>query len=491
MDNRNYRPDTRRAHPKLRLDDMRDRKSTFVMIPGTVILLWVWSLSIQAAELTHGPMIGHTTDRTARIWVRAKGPCGFDVHIMPKTGGIAIVSEMIKLEEEDNFCGSVLVSGLIPSITYAYRVFLNHNERSSPVVQEFTTHPPVGKPGIARIGFGHSVRGTGEQTIWRAVAAKKPHLFIFLGDNIYSNSTDPVKQRRMYLQYRADPHFRAFGATTSIYAIWDDHDYGVDASDRTQVGKERSLKTFYEIWPNPQSAEGSGGIWGRFTIGQAEFFLLDVRYHRSPLFETDGPAKTMLGKEQRQWFIKSLAESKAVFKFPVSGSSWNCNGTDAWNRRFMYEYDVILAHARNHHIPGIILLGGDQHFHMIGVRPLESWGGYDLHEWMAGQLWNHRRDRDSGFYRGFGLITVDTKAKPATARLEFFDHLGNPRKGRRVLYTTMGALRALWNSPPGVTGAPPKALDRFRPRTSGGLWEALPETTGETLTENDLKWPAK
>ena len=157
----------------------------------------------------------------------------------------------------------------------------------------------------------------------------------------------------------------------------------------------------------------------------------------------------------------------------------------------MYEYDIILAHACNHHIPGIILLGGDQHFHMIGVRPLESWGGYDLHEWMAGQLWNHQRDRDSGFYRGFGLITVDTKAKLATARLEFFDHLGNPREGRRVLYTTMGALRALWNSPPGVMGTPPKALDRFRPRTSGGLWEALPETTGETLTENDLKWPAK
>lgn len=100
----------------------------------------------------------------------------------------------------------------------------------------------------------------------------------------------------MYLRFRADPHFRAFGATTPIYAVWDDHDYGLDNSDRTQPGKERSLKTFNEIWPNPKSqAFHSPGIWSRFTVGCTEFFLLDVRYHRSPNKDPDGSAKTMLG----------------------------------------------------------------------------------------------------------------------------------------------------------------------------------------------------
>ena len=101
-------------------------------------------------------------------------------------------------------------------------------------------------------------------------------------------------------------------------------------------------------------------------------------------------------------------------------------------------------------------------------------------------LWT--REKDSG-NRAFGLITLDTTVTPPTARLEFFDVYGNPREGRRIPYTTHGALRALWNSPPGATEDPPRAIDGELRRTSGPLWNALPISTGETLTLDDLQWP--
>jgi len=421
----------------------------------------------QASMLTHGPIIGHTTDTTTRIWVRADEPCKMQVRFSSK--GRTIVSETIRLVEENNFCGSAEVTGLSPKTTYSYRVFLDNKEQGSDVRQEITTFSRALEPGIIRIGFGHSLRGSGTQDIWKAVAAKKPDLFILMGDNIYSDSTEPARQRRMYLQFRADRYFRAFGASTPIYAVWDDHDYGKDNSDRTQPG-----------------------IWTRFTAGGAEFFLMDVRYHRSVNSDPDGPAKTMLGKEQLAWLQNSLASSKAVFKFPVSGSSWNCGGPEAWNHTFTYEYDALVKHLASNKIPGVILLGGDQHTCKIAVRPKESWGGYDLHEWMAGQLWNSKAERDKGYSRAFGLITLDTIKKTATARLEFFDRLGEPHQGRRILYTTLGALRGLLDSPAGVTGVPKENLryiDRLRPKTSGLLWEIMPVTTGETLTEKDLNWP--
>jgi hypothetical protein len=111
---------------------------------------------------------------------------------------------------------------------------------------------------------------------------------------------------------------------------------------------------------------------------------------------------------------------------------------------------------------------------------------------MAGQLWNSERDREKGYFRAFGLITVNTKGEPAEARLEFFDLNGQPHQGRRILYTELGALRAMLDSPQGVTNvsqANRRYIDRLRPGTSGELWEALPCTTGETLTEHDLRWP--
>jgi len=473
---------------------LKVKSKTLITFLVLVILCLALQSSAKAGVLTHGPMVGHTTDTTALIWIRAEGLCEMQVRLTPKSGGRTIVSETVRLTEEDNFCGSAEIRGLSARTTYSYRVFLDNKEQRCPVRQEFTTFAPPQKPCIVRIGFGHCLRGSGVQKIWRAIGAKKPDLFILMGDNIYSNSTEPAKQRRMYLQFHADPYFRAFGATTPIYAVWDDHDYGLDNSDRTQPGKQRSLKTFNEIWPNPKSqAVQTPGIWTRFTAGCAEFFLMDVRYHRSPNRDPDGPTKTMLGAEQLTWLRKSLADSSAVFKFPVSGSSWNCGGPEAWNHTFKFEYDALVEHIASRQISGIILLGGDQHVCKIAVRPRESWNGYDLHEWMAGQLWNSKTDRDKGYFRGFGLITLDTIEKPATARLEFFDHLGQPHRGRRILYTTLGALRSLLDSPAGVTGVSKenlKYIDRFRPKTSGPLWESLPVTTGETLTEHDLAWPS-
>ena len=458
-------------------------------ITAAFLYLMLCSTAI-ASTLTHGPMVGHTSHTTVSIWVRADEACDFRASATPKSGDGSIFSNAVSLTEENNFCGSVQIEGLKPLTNYIYKIFLNDVEQAPLVAQEFRTFPLPGQKGIVRIGIGHSLIGSGEQTTWQTIQSQKPDLFILMGDNIYSDSTEPAKQRRMYLQFRADPYFRSFCASTPIYAIWDDHDYGKDNSDRTQPGRERSLKTFNEIWCNPTSqALESPGIWTSFTVGGAEFFLLDVRYHRSPNKDLDSPEKTMLGAEQRDWLVNSLAKSNAIFKFPVSGSSWNCGGKEAWNHRFMYEYDLILSQIAKRRIPGIILLGGDQHFCKIGVRPGDSWRGYDLHEWMAGQLWTRAKDVDN---RAFGMITLDTTATPPEAKLEFIDAHGNPREGRRIIYTELGTLRALLDSPPGTVMDPPPdrwTLSGELKRSTGALWDAMPISTGETLTLEDLQWP--
>ena len=147
------------------------------MIIIRILLFYVaFCSSAIAATITHGPMLGHTTDTTVRVWVRADGPCDFYVRAIPKQGGMTILSETIRLVKVDNFCGSVQVEGLSPLTTYTYSVLLDSEAQSLIVVQEFKTFPKPGEPGIVRIGFGHSIRGKGEQMTWRAIASKKPDL---------------------------------------------------------------------------------------------------------------------------------------------------------------------------------------------------------------------------------------------------------------------------------------------------------------------------
>ena len=468
--------------------------------------MWRWAIVLAilplsapgaqgAPRLTHGPIVGHTTSRSATIWVRADGPCELRVRAQQEGGGEAIVSPRAKLVAEDNFCGTVQLVGLSPNTVYRYTVLLDGEPQRATVEQWFRTFPRPGTRAIIRVGFGHSLaRDPGEQITWRAVDGKRPDLFILMGDNIYSNTTDPAVQRRMYLNFRADRWFAAFAAHTPIYAIWDDHDYGENNSDRRQRGKERSLKTFFEIWPNPApEARHSKGIWSRFVVGRAEFFLLDVRYNRSPDNDPDGPQKTMLGREQRQWLVRALAASGADFKFLVSGSSWNCGGQEAWNHRYAYEYDWLLEQIRRYRVTGIILLGGDQHACKISVRPGETWDGYDLHEWMAGRLWERRPEKCA-----FGMITMDTTRTPATAKLEFFDLYGKPKQGRLVPYTPAKAPAKLWDELLDKQGVPPEQKRAVKPsrepwdgeiRPSGGLWKLLPKNTGEVISLAQLQFP--
>ena len=76
----------------------------------------------------------------------------------------------------------------------------------------------------------------------------------------------------------------------------------------------------------PAKADGSASYsigrrcYGKFSVSNCDFFLLDTRSHRN-LHNVDKPANpkaTMLGKQQLKWLKDSIGKSKADFIFIVS-----------------------------------------------------------------------------------------------------------------------------------------------------------------------------
>lgn len=344
---------------------------------------FVSSAQTSAPYLALGPMIGHTGPDETRIWAKASGPTRLAIRV----GRAADLSDARTIEgpalaTDSDFMGQVRITGLEPLTTYHYAILLDGQPVMSRPFPTFTTAPAVGAPSKSRIAFSSCVGRFGYLTaaIWAEMAARtKFDLLLMLGDNTYADSTDPVIQRRHYYDHRSVLGYADITRRVPTYAIWDDHDYGPNDSDRTAVGKEISLQTFQQLWANPSyGLPDDPGVYFKFSRGEIDFFMLDNRYHRSPNRAPDDGTKTMLGAKQLAWFKREILASKARVKFIASGSEWEPNGhLDSWTS-FARERDEIFDFLREHDVQGVIFLSGDRHFtgaYQINHRFIEVTAG--------------------------------------------------------------------------------------------------------------------
>lgn len=320
-----------------------------------------------SAYLEFGPMIGHTGPRDTRIWAKASQSARLGVRIGtdPTLARARAVSGPA-LGTNSDFMGHVRVEGLQPATRYHYAVTLGGKDAMLPPYPSFMTAPEIGAAGKSRIAFSSCVGRTASlaAAIWADMSARtKFDLLLMLGDNTYADSTDPAVQRRHYYDHRSALGYAEITRRVPTYAIWDDHDYGPNDSDRTAKGKEISLQTFQQFWANPAyGLPDDPGVYFKFSRGDVDFFMLDNRYHRSPNKAPDDGTKTMLGAKQLAWFKRELLASKAKVKFVASGSEWEPNSHgDSWTS-FGREREEIFGFMREHDVQGVILLSGDRHF---------------------------------------------------------------------------------------------------------------------------------
>lgn len=329
-------------------------------------------LLLQALEL--GPLVGGLSHEDARIWVKADGPATFAVRWGRREDlSDAKLVQGPKLESATAFAGQLRLQGTAPAALHHYEVLLDG--KTPGPRGTFTTPPLPGTKGSLRFAFTSCAGKTGKEAepAWNDLAGRSFDLHLMLGDNHYADSTDPEKLRAAYASHRAVPSFLTIARRTPTLGIWDDHDYGPDNSDGSTPGKERSLQVFRDYWANPGSGEAENpGIYFRFSWGDVEFFMIDVRYHRTPNKAPEDGTKTMLGRRQLAWLKEAVRMSKATFKVLASGSEWQTNTQpDCW-KSFLRERDELFDALKD--VTGLLLISGDRHFtggYQIGGRFLE------------------------------------------------------------------------------------------------------------------------
>jgi alkaline phosphatase D len=342
-------------------------------------------------RLMEGPMVGGVKSDAITLWGRASGE--FDIDVEYGTDPDLLEprrSAPVRVTAETDYTARITLGGLAPGTRYYYRLRVDGVPDRYRTTPSWTRTAPAGAAPF-RVAFGSCARHQldPEQAIFHAIAAAEPDLFFWLGDNIYADTASSWVMAEDYRRQRAIASSQPLLRTVPQLAIWDDHDFGLNNSDRGNPLRETSLAAFRNYWANPASGlPDCPGVFFQYAYGGVDFFFLDGRYHRSPNPDPDGPQKTLLGACQRDWLQTALAASRAPFKVLACGSGWSSEdgpAGDTWGA-FLAERDALFDFIRDRRIEGVFCLSGDTHFGEVNCIPWSQRGGYDIYDLVSSPL---------------------------------------------------------------------------------------------------------
>ena len=351
-----------------------------------------------ASLLRSGPMVGYSEMREVMLWVQTTVPARVQVRYWPEGKPADVRATAEQETRAAAACTAHLLADRVePGRRYEYELRINGRPAPRPYplrfqtlpLWQYRTDPPaftfatgscayINEPGADRPGEAYG----GHYEIFDAIYRNHPDFMLWLGDNCYLREPDWGSRTGVLHRYshtRALPELQPLLGSVHHYAIWDDHDYGPNDSDRSYPGKNWTLEAFKLFWANPVSdVNRRGGITGTFVWGDVQFFLLDDRWFRSPDHRRTGQ-RGMLGDAQIEWLLDALVYSKAPFKIVATGGQvLNPVAVYETYAIFPEERERLLKAIADEGIEGVFFLTGDRH-HTV-LSKLDRPGAYPLYD---------------------------------------------------------------------------------------------------------------
>lgn len=334
-----------------------------------------------AAKLAFTPACFDVQEDRALIWLSANEAAKLHVRWGVSPESLTSQSAVGSFDATSDFTGHVALTGLPQGATVFYRAFSGDT-----VASELCRLQTPRKRGQS---FSVAFSGDMQETykpfrIFDVMETAKPDFFVHLGDTVYADSpkrdfTPTTRHYRMkHARIRADRPLQAFMSQRANFAIWDDHEIENDAhGGLPQLPVAEAV--FREYWPCA-SVESTGLYRMSSLSPEVDLIIVDTRRFRSVQAMVDGPEKTMLGTQQKKWFMDTLKRSKATFKIVATSVPFHGGSQDAWGN-YKTERDEIVGFLKREKINNVVMISADYHF-------ARDWSNKrtGIHEFMAGPL---------------------------------------------------------------------------------------------------------
>ncbi len=256
-----------------------------------------------------------------------------------------------------------------------------------------------------KIRFGSCIHQNKASPILHPIYEENPDLFIFLGDNVYADTEDLSVMQRKYQKQAEKPEFKQLVDSTSVIAIWDDHDYGENDAGQGYKEKEGAREIMLDFWQEPKDSARRirpDGIYTSYLYGEEgkriQIIMPDLRWNRTslkklsfieyekqkrknnkgPYLPQDDEVSQMLGEEQWQWLEKELLKPAEI---KIIASSLQLlpefTGWESW-ANFPRERDRLLHFIKENNINGVLMISGDTHWGELSKVEIDKF--YPLYE---------------------------------------------------------------------------------------------------------------
>jgi len=246
-----------------------------------------------------------------------------------------------------------------------YRYVIGEDPRDIPDSFDGSFATFAAGPQDLTVVFGSCARTASNGSVFDAMAAAEPDLYVGVGDLHYSNlaSTAPSDHIDEYHRLLTQPAQAQLFRSTPFAYVWDDHDFGpndADASSPSRLAVSLAYRRAvpdYGVNPDPDES-----IAQAFTIGRVRFVLIDTRSMRTE--------DTMLGDAQLSWLIDELVESSKNHALVVwvNPTPWVASsdgvGADDWSA-YPQERRMIADAIADASVENLVMVSGDAH--MVAV----------------------------------------------------------------------------------------------------------------------------
>lgn len=293
------------------------------------------------------------------------------------------------------------------------------------------------------IAFGSCSDEDDPVQLWNEVVKQKPDLWIWLGDNIYADTSDAGVIKSKYTRQKNHPDYRKLLSTCPVIGTWDDHDYGTNDGGKYFPFKEQSKELMLDFLDVPSNAEvrKHEGVYSSYTLGTGErkvkIILLDTRYFRDSLQlstkENERYTSTskgdMLGEAQWAWLENELQNSDAAIN--IIGSSIQFIPTQQGYEKWMNlssSRERMLDLLKKYSTKKAFFISGDRHIAELSRMKVNGlpYTLYDFtssgltHTWDSGTEENTYRVGELIIQKNFGIIRIDWSRSKPTLLLEVY-----------------------------------------------------------------------